>query len=361
MRTTVALVSHKLKLLNVEATLQLDEALPPLPCDASQMQQVVLNLVMNGAEATRPHGSGRVSVRTRRADDGESVVLEVEDDGEGIPKETLDRIFDPFFTTKDDGKGVGLGLAVVYGIVESHGGHIEVRTTAGRGTTFAVTLPLAPDANHAAEAPSVAGADAGAGSGLRDDRSDPLGDPSGACASAARRRSLGHGGGAREAFRLPVQRLAAIEEPARAFSPARGQWSSVAFLRRCSPRAARRVALPGGHGARPLRAGAQLRLRPGPARGEGGGRLPGAPSPRVPRPARGARGARPARRQEAVHEVGHTFGLVHCLDRRCPMSLSIDLPDLDGKTETPCAACRALLEGSREMRRTRATTEGGHP
>jgi len=147
-RTTVALVSHKLKLLSVEATQRLDEALPPLLCDASQMQQVVLNLVMNGAEATRPHGSGRISVRTRRADDGESVVLEVEDDGEGIPKETLDRVFDPFFTTKDDGKGVGLGLAVVYGIVESHGGHIEVRTTEGHGTTFEVTLPLAPDANH---------------------------------------------------------------------------------------------------------------------------------------------------------------------------------------------------------------------
>jgi two-component system NtrC family sensor kinase len=147
-RTTVALVSHKLKLLNVEAALQLDEALPPLLCDASQMQQVVLNLVMNGAEATRPHGSGRVCVRTRRAADGESAVLEVTDDGEGIPKETLDRVFDPFFTTKDDGKGVGLGLAVVYGIVESHGGHIEVRTTEGQGTTFDVTLPLAPDASQ---------------------------------------------------------------------------------------------------------------------------------------------------------------------------------------------------------------------
>jgi len=144
----VGLVSHKLKLLNVTPTLQLDENLPLVPCDASQMQQVVLNLVMNGAEATRSHGSGRISVRTRRADDGESVVLEVEDDGEGIPKETLDRVFDPFFTTKDDGKGVGLGLAVVYGIVESHGGHIEVRTTEGHGTTFEVTLPLAPDVNQ---------------------------------------------------------------------------------------------------------------------------------------------------------------------------------------------------------------------
>ncbi len=161
MRATVDLVSHKLKLLGVEATLRLDETLPLLPCDASQVQQVVLNLVMNGAEATRPHGSGRVSVRTRRGGDGESAVLEVTDDGEGIARETLDRIFDPFFTTKDDGKGVGLGLAVVYGIVESHGGRIEVRTAPGQGTTFEVTLPLVPEAaNHDDEAAAHAGPEA---------------------------------------------------------------------------------------------------------------------------------------------------------------------------------------------------------
>ncbi|HSD65140.1 MAG TPA: ATP-binding protein [Vicinamibacteria bacterium] len=145
-RATVGLVSHKLRRLNVEAALRLDEALPLLPCDASQVQQVVLNLVMNGAEATRPHGSGRVSVLTRRAEDGESAVLEVTDDGEGVPKEALDHLFEPFFTTKDDGKGVGLGLAVVYGIVEAHGGRIEVRTSPRQATTFEVTLPLAPEA-----------------------------------------------------------------------------------------------------------------------------------------------------------------------------------------------------------------------
>jgi two-component system NtrC family sensor kinase len=141
-RATLGLVSHKLRLLSVEVETRLDEGLPFLPCDASQMQQVVLNLVMNGAEATRPHRRGRLVIATRRSEDGESAVLEVTDDGEGIPKEVVDRIFDPFFSTKDDGKGVGLGLAVVYGIVESHGGRIEVRTEAGRGTTFEVTLPL---------------------------------------------------------------------------------------------------------------------------------------------------------------------------------------------------------------------------
>jgi archaemetzincin len=62
-----------------------------------------------------------------------------------------------------------------------------------------------------------------------------------------------------------------------------------------------------------------------------------------------------------VHEVGHTFGLVHCPDRHCPMSLSIDLPDLDGKTAVPCPACRAMIEGSREMGLARRRVEGEHP
>jgi len=151
-RATVGLVSHKLRLLNVEAALQLEDGLPPVLADASQVQQVVLNLVMNAAEATRAYGSGRVSVRTRRTKDAESGVLEVADDGEGIPRDALDRIFDPFFTTKDEGKGVGLGLAVVYGIVQSHGGRIEVRTAASVGTTFEVTLPVAIEPGRRAEA-----------------------------------------------------------------------------------------------------------------------------------------------------------------------------------------------------------------
>jgi two-component system NtrC family sensor kinase len=159
-RTTLGLVAHKLKLLNVTTELRLAETLPPLPCDPSQMQQVVLNLVMNAAEATRPHGSGRVTVRTGLAPSGDALSLEVSDDGEGIPRDALDRIFDPFFTTKDEGKGVGLGLAVVYGIVESHGGRIDVRTGDGVGTTFEVLLPLAPDPARLAEEAQHAGREA---------------------------------------------------------------------------------------------------------------------------------------------------------------------------------------------------------
>jgi two-component system NtrC family sensor kinase len=135
-------VSHKLKLMSVETELALDEGLPPLPCDSSQVQQVVLNLVMNAAEATRGHGHGTVRVAIRRAAGRDALALEVADDGEGIAPEALSRIYDPFFTTKEEGRSLGLGLAVVYGIVESHGGTIDVRTAAGRGTTFTVELPL---------------------------------------------------------------------------------------------------------------------------------------------------------------------------------------------------------------------------
>jgi two-component system NtrC family sensor kinase len=147
-RGTVSLVSHKLRLSGVEAELRLDEGLPLLPCDASQVQQVVLNLVMNAAEATRGRGHGRVSVRTRRSDDGQAALLQVEDDGAGIAPENLDRIFDPFFTTKEEGRSLGLGLAVVYGIVEGHGGTIDVSSRPGQGATFTVRLPLAADNGH---------------------------------------------------------------------------------------------------------------------------------------------------------------------------------------------------------------------
>ncbi|NUO83194.1 hybrid sensor histidine kinase/response regulator, partial [candidate division KSB1 bacterium] len=79
-------------------------------------------------------------------------ILEIEDNGEGIPPELLSKIFDPFFTTKGEGKGVGLGLSVVYGIVEAHGGELEVNSSLGKGTIFMVTLPLAAEEATAAGA-----------------------------------------------------------------------------------------------------------------------------------------------------------------------------------------------------------------
>jgi two-component system NtrC family sensor kinase len=112
------------------------------------MQQVILNLVLNAAEAIQPAGGGKVTVSTQINAKRDAVELIVEDNGEGIPEENLDKIFAPFFTSKPDGKGVGLGLAVLYGIVEAHDGHVEVKSSKGLVSAFTVTLPLAP-ASHA--------------------------------------------------------------------------------------------------------------------------------------------------------------------------------------------------------------------
>ena len=142
LRTTASLVHHKLQLANVTLDLQLADPLPPVRCDASQIQQVVMNLVLNAAEAIRE--SGVVTVVTRLSPEGTDVLLDVHDTGAGIPPELVDKIFDPFFTTKEEGKGVGLGLAVVYGIIDAHGGDIEVTSAVGAGTTFHVRLPLQP-------------------------------------------------------------------------------------------------------------------------------------------------------------------------------------------------------------------------
>jgi two-component system NtrC family sensor kinase len=139
-RTTLSLVQHKLTLGNVETETHLQEDLPEVPCDQSQIQQVVLNLLLNAAQATQSKGGGQVSITTESRP-GE-VVLTVADTGEGIPPEYLSKIFDPFFTTKPEGKGVGLGLAVSYGIIQAHGGDIEVKSKVGEGTSLIISLPL---------------------------------------------------------------------------------------------------------------------------------------------------------------------------------------------------------------------------
>jgi two-component system NtrC family sensor kinase len=141
-RMTLSLVQHKMKLSSVEVDTRLAEDLPAAPCDQSQMQQVVLNLLLNAAEATHGKSERRVTVSTSAG--GGFVRLVVSDNGEGIAPENLAKIFHPFFTTKPEGKGVGLGLAVSYGIIEAHGGEIEVSSKVGEGTTFTVSLPLQP-------------------------------------------------------------------------------------------------------------------------------------------------------------------------------------------------------------------------
>ncbi|MYM31728.1 PAS domain-containing protein [Duganella sp. CY15W] len=114
--------------------------IPEIECLPLQINQVVLNLVINAAQAMGPE-RGTITLRTGMAD-GQTVRLEVEDTGHGIAPDALSRIFDPFFTTKAVGKGTGLGLSLAYGIVQKHGGRIEVDTELGRGSCFRVLLPV---------------------------------------------------------------------------------------------------------------------------------------------------------------------------------------------------------------------------
>ncbi|MBW7888181.1 MAG: GHKL domain-containing protein [Bacteroidetes bacterium] len=144
-KTTASLIQHKLKLMEVTNELHLEEKLPLVSCDGSQIQQVVMNLVMNAAEACQNKLNAKVIISTASDADLQNIYLAIQDNGDGISEENLTKIFTPFFTTKGDGKGVGLGLAVVYGIVESHKGEINVESKVGEGTTFTVRIPIAEE------------------------------------------------------------------------------------------------------------------------------------------------------------------------------------------------------------------------
>ncbi|MDY6921421.1 MAG: ATP-binding protein [Pseudomonadota bacterium] len=112
--------------------------IPDVECVPSQINQVIMNLLVNSAHAMK--SSGTITIRTACQDD--NVRIEVEDDGCGIPPEIMGRIFDPFFTTKEVGKGTGLGLSLSYGIIKKHNGELLVESTPGVGTCFTIILPI---------------------------------------------------------------------------------------------------------------------------------------------------------------------------------------------------------------------------
>ena len=136
---TLLLITHDLEMKGINVEKHIAEGTPDVVCDFKQIQQALLNLFINASDAMKDGGTLRVAT----ADSGKNGFLEIaiSDSGHGISQEELKDIFEPFFSTKEEGKGVGLGLSVTYGIIAEHRGRIEVESKVGHGTTFRVYLP----------------------------------------------------------------------------------------------------------------------------------------------------------------------------------------------------------------------------
>jgi signal transduction histidine kinase len=139
-RETLKLVRNQIALAGVEVETDLPGDLPSIHGDPKSLQQVFLNLFINAIQAMKD--GGILAVRSFTGEDGHWLKVEVKDTGPGIDSEDLPHVFEPFFTTKEVGRGTGLGLSVSYGIVQKHGGHIEVQSQKGRGAIFTVLLPF---------------------------------------------------------------------------------------------------------------------------------------------------------------------------------------------------------------------------
>jgi signal transduction histidine kinase len=135
----MTLVQREAGKKNVEILLEVEGGLDPLVAVRDQIHQLVMNLVLNSICAAPENGE--VSLRVLRGINSKTVVIEVDDNGDGISEEDLERIFDPFFTTKGPDKGTGLGLMICHRIVSDHGGTIEVDSRDGGGSTFRIQLP----------------------------------------------------------------------------------------------------------------------------------------------------------------------------------------------------------------------------
>lgn len=133
------IVDHQLGVNNVRISKELAADLPSCQANANQLQQAIMNFAINAQQAMGSDG-GSLVVRTRRGDAG-AVIIEVEDDGPGVPEDVRGKIFEPFFSTKPAGQGTGLGLSVTYGIIKDHGGEVWVEDAPGGGARFVVSLP----------------------------------------------------------------------------------------------------------------------------------------------------------------------------------------------------------------------------
>jgi len=136
----LSLVEKQALFQNIKITKTLHPHIPMAMVDKTQIQQVFMNIILNAAEAMQ--GRGSLTIGTQLLEDGQSMEIGFTDTGRGIPQENMKRLFEPFFTTKEETSGIGLGLAISYGIIKNHGGNIEVKSQVGKGTTFLIRLPV---------------------------------------------------------------------------------------------------------------------------------------------------------------------------------------------------------------------------
>lgn len=149
--SALSLVEYQALVKGVAVKFIAGEGLPELIVDRSQIQSVIINLIINALDATEPGGTIRLFTAAALSGGGagrKGVEITVADTGSGIPPEDLDKLFEPFFTTKPVGQGTGLGLAVSLGIVQRHGGHIRVQSEIGKGSRFFIWLPPGRKGDH---------------------------------------------------------------------------------------------------------------------------------------------------------------------------------------------------------------------
>ncbi|NNG02168.1 MAG: PAS domain S-box protein [Desulfobacteraceae bacterium] len=144
----ISIIGQQLMLQNIRVELDLPEDLPPIMANSNRLEQVVFNLVTNARDAidqktTPADGFEERVIKFQSFLENDQVIFTISDTGMGIPKNDLEKIFEPFFTTKEVGKGMGLGLSIIYGIVNDYNGRFEVDTSEGDGTTFTFFFPRA--------------------------------------------------------------------------------------------------------------------------------------------------------------------------------------------------------------------------
>ncbi len=134
----MSLAGHQIKMKTIDVSREDTPSQSLVVADFNQLVQVIINLIVNAVQAMKE--GGKLTIKTSQDDSW--VRISIMDTGQGIPPENMDKLFTPFFTTKEDVKGVGLGLAVSHGIIERHGGRIEVQSEVGKGSTFTIVLPV---------------------------------------------------------------------------------------------------------------------------------------------------------------------------------------------------------------------------